>query len=275
MSGALWQRLRQHGKRMGVDPRYTTELGRLQAASELSITHVVAGFQIAEIYGRFEGLNGCTRSARSPSYNASYGDGSVHDDLLDAETIEARERRTAKVNDDFDHLSGFMVTLPRDVRDAIETLCVEDRHVSPALLEPIRLFLTRITVILEERRRKKGQQHRLSPVEAKARLAAATPRSKATPKAPPAAERKINVDRVAFFQAMRALRPDLRGDEIGSAYEFFRALKDKTSHRVGQDRKRKQGAFAPPQAPPAAVNPNSDRPPLDLPGRHKETADVE
>lgn len=273
MSGALWQRWRQHGKRMGIDPRFITELGRLNSESHLSTTHVVAGMQIAEIYGRFEGINGLARSARSPSYNASYGDAAIHDDLLDPEVIEEREQRAAKINDEFEHLQGFMVVLPRDLMDAVETLCVEDRHISPTMHEPIRLFLARIHVILEERRKKKGQGHRLSAVEARAKLAAATPRHKMAARPQQQTGPKINVERVAFFRAMRALRPDLRGDDIAQAYEFFRALKDKTSLRLKEDRKRKEGAFAPPPPAPTATNPNSDRLVLELPGQTEENTD--
>ncbi len=272
MSGALLQRLWAEKKRQGNDPRFFTELNRLYANAELRSGHVATGFQIAEIYGRFEGLHRVGRSARSPSYEASFGDASVHEDLLTPEEIKNRQQWAAKVEDDFRHLQSYMVTLPRELRNAVEELCVEDRNVAAGMYEAIRLFLTRIAVILEQRRKQKSHHaHRLSPREAKHSLRAAAKATKRQVVARP----KTNLERAAWIKAMRRLRPDLSYDQIIEAYTLFRALKDNAVEHVRADRRRKEGEFARRPHPSTEPKITIDAPPLALRDQPMEPADAE
>lgn len=262
VTGTMQQRWRQNYQRMGIDPRFLTELGRLNCDAELTAVQVAAGHEIASIYGRYEGLNGFQRSARSPSYNASFGEAQVHDDLVDPEIIEAREKYAAKVRDDFLHLSSFMAVIPQRLREAVEELCVEDLHVLPSMYEDIRAFLNRIGKVLADWRKRKGTP-RVPATAARARLAEAAGPKRPTPKP----VRKVNVERTAFVKLLRQARPDLEHDEVAGAYDLFRALKDQTAHNAKTDRIRQTGDYAKTPHPSTLTSTTVNRPALTLPGK--------
>jgi hypothetical protein len=141
MSPALWQRIRQHGRQLGADPRLETELGRLNLHGELTVAMTVTGFGIGEIYGRYESYNRLSSSPKSPSYNASVGEAGISEDLLLPEQIEDRERRIRNATRAWEQLEA---KIPHELRGPIHDLCVSNKHVSPVLYEDIRQLLSRL-----------------------------------------------------------------------------------------------------------------------------------
>src|SRR3954464_14552321 len=71
----VWQRLAEVAAEYGLDPRITSQIGRLRIRKLLSDTQAAAADLIGRVYGRYERLHGKRRSSCSPSYEFSTGAG--------------------------------------------------------------------------------------------------------------------------------------------------------------------------------------------------------
>jgi hypothetical protein len=137
-AGTLWRRIVDHGTMAGVDPRLATQVGRLRLLREITDTQAAAADLVGRIYGRYERLKGLYRSTRSPSYQLGAARGWRPDDVDDAEA-------EAKADAVYRRLLDECIPLfPRETRDAIEQLCVEDRHVGALMLPQVRAVLDRV-----------------------------------------------------------------------------------------------------------------------------------
>ena len=130
---AVFYRIREHGVRLGVDPRLATVLGRMGMFKELAEAEVDAGFRIADIYGRYESLKGIPRRhAASPSYQRGFGskDGVDTDRMLPDE-LKRHQRALKRATKAFDKLQALM---PDDrLRDLIERVCCDNEEINPVL----------------------------------------------------------------------------------------------------------------------------------------------
>jgi hypothetical protein len=133
LSGVLWQRIKVHGRLMGIDPRLVTELGRLNWVGDLNRPQTVAGRRIAEIYGRYERFQGIKLTPKSPSYEIGCGAAGYEIEIRMSydPDFEATVRRAT---DDWKALTGSM---PHHLRRPIEELCVENKHIGPTLLDEV------------------------------------------------------------------------------------------------------------------------------------------
>jgi hypothetical protein len=244
---ALWQRIRQHGRDFGVDPRLTSELGRLSLHGELTVAMTVAGFRIGEIYRRFEAHQRLSRSPRSPSYNASYGESSIAEELLMPEQIEELVRRQQEARRAWESLEH---EIPLELRNPVQQLCVEDRHISPVFLEDIRLLLARLSTAWNVHGAPRGpaanghdrhgpplhfNKHEGAKSEPVVRAI-----NSAQPRAPlaPAAEKKPNYERIAWMRVVRAAAPHLTQDQLDAAFDLQQALKQREIFRNAKARGR-------------------------------------
>lgn len=248
MSGVLWQRLKQHGRQLGLDPRLLTELGRLNWFGELTVAQTAAGHRIAGIYGRYEHFKKLRRSARSPSYEQGFGEAGVAEELIGPDALAERESRIRDATAKFVELVGVdhpdsptPGLIPRSLRGPVETLCVEDCSISPVLYEPVRQLLQRLAV-----------HWRMTPGVAP-RQQAQSPSSKALRHAPlhfnrhqdaaesaaPQAQqqRRPNLDRIFWMTVAKKLRPDLSEDALGGAYDIQQALKQREIFRRAKARR--------------------------------------
>lgn len=141
LAPAAWQRQLQAARLKIIDPKFGSELGRLQAAKELTATQVTAGERIGEIYGRYERFSGKRRSAKSPSYESGLGSIGAADDRLSQEERDRMQKIEGDAFRAFQALSGYMQHFPRDLRAMIEHLCVDDRALNPTRLSEIRQAL--------------------------------------------------------------------------------------------------------------------------------------
>ena len=136
MSGVLWKRIIDYGHLTLADKRLTTELGRLYWQRVLTTTQVVAGFRVAEIYGKFENSQGFPRrNVRSPAYDGSYRGSSDNPKWA----IDARA----------DWRKLHIAMPPYQLRSELESLCVDNLCVNPTHHDAIRRALDRIAVAFE------------------------------------------------------------------------------------------------------------------------------
>jgi hypothetical protein len=153
---------------VGLDPRLTSQVGRLRYLRLLTDNQAAAADKIAQIYGRFERIHERRRSSVSPSYQLgrSTGEGHAHD----PDEIAAAEA-------DYRDLQDCIPATPREARDVIEQLCVEDCAISSLYLPHVRIILDRVAGAFG-----------LAPV-VRERISAPTIRQRAPRKAPSRAER--------------------------------------------------------------------------------------
>jgi hypothetical protein len=218
MSGAIWQRLRQHGRRIGSDPRLVTELGRLNWFGELTGVQVAAGLRIAQIYTRYERLKRLARSARSPSYEPGFGDPDIAEDRLAPDQLEDLEEDNRDATAKFRELQK---QIPSDLRSPVESLCVEDRNINPVILTRVRTLLDQLAVywgITTKNRSKRPT----------------------TPSSASEAEvvKRVNFDRMCWFEVLRRTFPHLSDKQISHIIATHRALVDRRRFQAEKRGKR-------------------------------------
>lgn len=224
MSPAEWQRIIQHGHLVLVDKRLISEVGRLFAAGELTAVQCAAAHRVGEIYGAFERAAGRSRSARSPSYERSFGSTDFESEAQVA-FVEAATENFHDLQAFFGKIapplppvklkSGGFQARPHRLVGAIEDLCVEDRSVSPTLYPGIRSLLQAI-----------AQE---SALTGRARTARAQRQSEVPSRSgkPTSSDvlSRADIDRAAWIGILDRLRPDLGQEEIEVAYELTQAIK--------------------------------------------------
>lgn len=225
ISGAEWQRIRTAGKKLGADPRLSSELSRLNLFGELTIVQTTAGHRVGEIYGRFERAHGRRRSVRSPSYERAFGaDSSADDDREEAARAAflALQETLARLTFVPPAPAGKCPslsprTLPRhSLIDALEQLCVEDRPVRPDVLPLVRSLLDHLAVAWG-----------LTTVKKPHAGSARKPEKTRAPPPRVAKTNPINADKTAWLRTMRLMRPDLSEAQLERAYDLAQAIKDR------------------------------------------------
>jgi hypothetical protein len=124
----VWQRLIESATEVGLDPRITSQIGRLRIQRLLTDTQAAAADLIGRVYGRYERLHGKRRSCRSPSYE--FWTGGSRDRSEEPDWV-------AQVEADYRRLQDVIPAFPREARDLLEQLCVEDRAISAQALNSI------------------------------------------------------------------------------------------------------------------------------------------
>lgn len=246
ITGVIWQRIARLTRDGKADPRAVSEVARLHAYGAFSDKHAIVGLKIGEIYGRFERLIGCSRSVKGFSYDVGFRGMA----LLSEEQEAAHDERERKARTAFDDLQKELRTLSRDAVVAIETLCVEDRHILPIWHDELRAFFGRLAMKWGVTA---GQKHGGARPGSGPTRTTITATTQIVEKSAEPAKPKPNADRVAWFKAMRVMRPDLRGEGLKESYELWRALKDQTAYRLKTDRKRLEDGKGLGYVPPSAV----------------------
>lgn len=146
------RRILDHALYMAGDRRFGSEVGRLLLYRQFTSAHAAIAFEIGAIYGAFERFEGLKRSARSPAYDSGFGAPPV-------ETAEHIERR-AEAKRKFDFLQTCLPVYPPEARTTIESLCVEDLHINPMLLDDVRALLERVAADFENWHEEQARAHR-------------------------------------------------------------------------------------------------------------------
>lgn len=130
----VWQRLAEQAREATLDPRMTSQIMRWRVKKLLTDSQAAAADKIGQIYGRFERLHGVKRSTRSPSYEYSTAGEQEPRVKIDGNWYYPGDREyddwARGIDEEWGDLQKLMPARDRDVRDAIEALCVENRAIS-------------------------------------------------------------------------------------------------------------------------------------------------
>lgn len=253
---ALWQRIKAHARKLLGSPDIASEIGRLSFAGELTAAQVVTGLYIAKVCGNFEALKGSPRrSARSPSYDAGYGGGSVDRAEYDPEHVPPTAEHACgcptctRIRDAETAWKRLQDKIPFRMRAVIEQLCVEDRAVNPTVLEDVRLCLDQIAQDFGITRLRAGPGGKLAGRGSKSLDRHAPLHFNGHLEEEPAGTETVQVstverppspDRVAWLKCVGVLRPDLDTAQLIDAYEIMVALRNR--ERFNQEKARGKSA---------------------------------
>ena len=125
---------------LGLDPIMTSQAGRLFCIGLLTSRHMATIDYIAKVYAAYEkhAGKGATRRTRSPSYETSTN----RSERLDETFEEESAALIAKA--EFEQLQALIPDFPREARDAIERLCVDDLTIPTAWVGDLCILLTMI-----------------------------------------------------------------------------------------------------------------------------------
>jgi hypothetical protein len=156
----LWRRIKDGAVKGGAHPYAGTVLGRLSIFGILTDAEVEAGFRVGEIVGRYERLSGAPRrTCAAPSYERGFGFTLDAHARADANLAKRFEHRVRQARRAYDYLVDH---IPERGRDALFTVCVEDREINSLLHQDLQMLLRRLAVSFgfaaapRERRAKAG-----------------------------------------------------------------------------------------------------------------------
>lgn len=145
LAPTLIYRMREHGKALGLDPRLGSVLGVMGVHRELSDAEIAAGFAVAEIYGRYEMLQGLPRrTVASPSYERGFGAKAEIDiTAMLPEDLKRHRRAVKKATKRFDNLQAW---LTHDEQNLVEAVCCANER-CPVMDKPkLAAILNRVAV---------------------------------------------------------------------------------------------------------------------------------
>jgi hypothetical protein len=253
----IWARIKEHGVRLMLDPRLGTELSRLSLDGSLTNTQVEAGFLVARIYGAFEKYTRKRRSAASPSYLRSFGDPDGPDDPVDPIELDELERRVRSAKRRWAQLNhpetGVLAGFFRDMgiggfdqnraRNALETLCVEDRRLEHSDdLYTVSLILNRVAAAFGL-----TSTTAAAPVSTVAITARRPPRrrlrggeQRRPDNRPPT--KRADPRKDAWLQVQAKLNPKLSAEGLDEAWGIYEALVDRRHFRRDKERQKARRA---------------------------------
>jgi hypothetical protein len=141
----LWRRIKDGAVKGGAHPYAGTVLGRLSIFGLLADAEVEAGFRVAEFVGRYERVSGAPRrTCASPAYERGFGFSLDKQVLADANLARRFERRARHARRSYEHLLDH---IPERARDALFTVCIEDREINSLLHNDLQAVLRRLAVV--------------------------------------------------------------------------------------------------------------------------------
>jgi hypothetical protein len=140
----LWRRIKDGAVKGAAHPYAGTVLGRLSIFGLLADAEVEAGLRVAEIVGRYERLSGAPpRTCASPAYERGFGFSLDAQVLTDTNLARRFERRVRQARRAYEHLLDH---IPESARDALFTVCVEDREINSLLHKDLQAVLRQLAV---------------------------------------------------------------------------------------------------------------------------------
>lgn len=209
------RRIRDHGKKLGADPRLGTELGRLLMLEEITAAEAAAGFKLAEIYGRYGYYHGRKRTAKSPAYESGFRAAANWESNEEDDDYIARYNAAIKT---FESLPIQAKGFSASQRSAIERLCVEDESLAWESLQHTRAWLAFLAEHFGTVKASKKQ-----PIVKKI----------AKPKDNPLEKTKSHTerDRESWLYVVKQIRPDLPDDEALHYLGIYRAMAARSEFR--------------------------------------------
>src|SRR5262249_37886089 len=143
----FWRRV----KAVGNDPRGGSQLGRLVLRGELTEGQEQAGKHIARIYANFERSHGRTRFALPAAYTRfiestpeELAEQRVRSDFEEEDRQARQERLALKAERRMRKLQECIDLYGPRAREALETLCVDDKPLGAAAVEQVASILDHI-----------------------------------------------------------------------------------------------------------------------------------
>lgn len=207
---------------LGLDPIMTSQAGRLFCAGLLTSRHMATVDYISKVYAAYEkhAGKGATRRTRSPSYEPSTN----RTERLDEDEDQTTDAINAKA--EFEQLQALIPDFPREAREAIERICVDDQMIPTAWVGDLRNLLTNI----EEVRNGERPTSKLSTRDA-------LPLRKRGPK-PPTREEKFTAG--AYAVAPKAPKPSALTGEAAAAADRDREGLERMLERGNERREAEQ-----------------------------------
>lgn len=234
----LWERIRRNVNAGLLPPIHASEIARLAQHGEITSTEAAAAFRVGEIYGRYERCVGCSRSARSPSYEMGY---SGHPPENQQERDEERDRAEQDATKAWVSLQGMlskMVVGSAELR-RLEELCVQNECISPPDVQTVRKILERLAQYF--RVVSAGKNVELKR-QAKASFRGPNTVLSNTP-APSA--RKQGADRAAFLSSVAPLIPNASQDQLDKMFDDYCSQRSKETAKLDRDTFRQEKARGP------------------------------
>jgi hypothetical protein len=222
---AIWNRLRDIGEQIGLDPRHASPLALLAWTGELTERQAEAGFLIARIYAAYERAQHVRRAAAAPSYvNALASDDSARsaEDVLEdferraqAQDPKEVERKTARAVRRWQKLQELFEALPPPVvghaRAIVEQVCVDGRPIHFSNIVSLQAFLDRVAA-----------KFNVPVASAQAPAIAITASRPPRPRRDNPRSRRSRIDRDVWMATALELRPEATPDELEAAWQRFR-----------------------------------------------------
>lgn len=139
-SEAQFQRLKENAMSLGLDPMMTSQAGRLWCMGLLTSRHIATIDYIGKVYAAYEKHvgKGAMRRTRSPSFTPS----TDRAERLEETIEEESDARVAKA--EFEQLQSLIPDFPREARECIERICVDDEAIPTHWVHDLAILLTMI-----------------------------------------------------------------------------------------------------------------------------------
>jgi hypothetical protein len=139
-SETQFQRLKENAMSLGLDPMMTSQAGRLWCMGLLTSRHIATIDYIGKVYAAYEKHvgKGTMRRTRSPSFTPS----TDRAERLEESIEEESDARVAKA--EFEQLQSLIPDFPREARECIERICVDDEAIPTRWVHDLAILLTMI-----------------------------------------------------------------------------------------------------------------------------------
>lgn len=192
----IFRRFVELEKTVGLDPRLTSQIGRLRYLKLVTDAQAAAADKVGQVYGRFERTHHKRRHAVSPSYQIGRG----------RSTHEYDDAEIAAAQADYDAVQDCIPAFPRAARAAVEALCVEDCAVPAWQLDDVQRVLDKVAQAFGLAG---ARAVRVAAAGTRKRLRVAAPKATqaAPPQAPPSRQEKFHAGAYVARAADATPRP--------------------------------------------------------------------
>jgi hypothetical protein len=221
---AIWQRIRAVAR----DPRYGTEIGRLNLRGDITDGQAAAGLRIAEVYGANDWAMGRRRTSASPSYEIGLARGGGAGGEICESPEPSRNcrcpacnaaERVRQARRAYDEL---IRAIPARIRPLIEAVCVDDRYGGLMWLGPLRIALDAAAKHLAGHRRPDEERKSSDWRDRHVSLSVAP-----LPLPNGEAEKMPNLRHIEEDAFVATLAPEMDEGEKVRKYREFRARRDR------------------------------------------------
>lgn len=226
---ALLARVKANVVKFFADPRFSTPFGTLALEGVFTTPQWGAGNRIGEIYHTYHRLKQLRENPKSPNYEGGFhGSSDLAEERMSKTQLEAHEAKITAAEAAWRTVDSALASVPRNVREGVIELCVNDRSVNPALYGGIARFLDQMSLRWPEARdRRTDTKRRVLPTLRSTPLLATAKTTAAPPKGPDPTT--LSLERV-----VHAIRPDLDSAGVRQVTEAFHALRDREVFRRGK-----------------------------------------